>query len=414
VRGLADPLSDLGCGPILDRRLRADTGQPLAVAVSGGGDSLALALIARDWARGHGRRLLILTVDHGLRPESRDWTRACADLAARLDADFQALAWEGDKPARGLPAAARQARHRLIAQAARTAGARVVLMGHTASDITEAQAMRAAGSTTPSPREWAPSPAWPQGRGLFILRPLLGIDRAEIRAWLAARGETWIDDPANEDQRFARARARKDVSSTGPAAPPSPDLSALASAMRADRAGVLSLPRAALGGDGARAFIGAACLCAAGTARPPRGDATDRLAARLATGEVFAATLAGARIEADTGEIRFMREPGEAARGGLAALALKAGQTQVWDGRFEATAMRALTLRPLAGLAARLPAAERAALSSLAPSARAGLPAVVEGETARCPIAAPMPGLTLRPLALERLLAACGTVVREP
>src|SRR6185437_3124426 len=81
-------------------------------------------------------------------------------------------------------------------------------MGHTADDLLEAAAMRTEGSTVPDPREWALSPAWPEGRGVFVLRPLLETRRAELREWLSVRGETWIDDPANEDARFARSRAR--------------------------------------------------------------------------------------------------------------------------------------------------------------------------------------------------------------
>src|SRR5690606_36099049 len=142
-----------------------------------------------------------------------DWARQCGDVAERLGVAFQALRWDGAKPASGLPAAARAARHALLADAARDAGARVILLGHTGDDLIEAAAMRAEGSTVSDPSEWAPSPAWPQGRGVFLLRPMLAVRRAEIRDWLRARDESWIDDPANEDQRFARARARSTLSS---------------------------------------------------------------------------------------------------------------------------------------------------------------------------------------------------------
>src|SRR5205085_8990913 len=106
-------------------------------------------------------------------------------------------------------------------------------------------AMREAGATMPDPHEWAPSPAWPEGRGVFLLRPLLGVRRAAIREWLEGRGERWIDDPANEDPRFARARARRQ-------APGSPTCTATASqplllALEvSEKAGVLEVPRVAL------------------------------------------------------------------------------------------------------------------------------------------------------------------------
>ncbi|MDP3747796.1 MAG: tRNA lysidine(34) synthetase TilS [Phenylobacterium sp.] len=416
MRGLARTGGNLGCGGVLDRRLRTDSDRPLAVAVSGGGDSVALALIADAWARGHGRRLLILTVDHGLGPLSRDWTQACADLATRLGAGFQALSWTGRKPSTGLPAAAREARHRLIATAARQAGARVVLMGHTAGDRAEAQIMRLGGSTTPSPREWAPSPAWPEGRDIFLLRPLLGAGRAEIRAWLTARGETWIDDPANDDPRFARARARQALATRAAACPDpvtaSPRPAELAMEVRDDDAGLLTLPREALRQGEIEAFVGAACLCASGTSRPPRGDRTARLAQRLRGHETFAASLAGARIEAGAEAVRFLREPGEMTRRGLEPLVLEPGHTEVWDGRFEITADRTVTILPLAGLAARLPPGQRQGLADLPPSARQGLPVVVDGD--RVALAAGAPGLTVRALAHARLMAACGAVAREP
>ncbi len=417
MRGLGRTDDDLGCGGVLDRRLRTHIDQPFAVAVSGGGDSVALALVANTWARAHGRRLLILTVDHGLGPLSRDWTQACADLAARLGAGFQALTWTGRKPSTGLPAAAREARHRLLAAAARQAGARVVLMGHTAGDRAEAQIMRLGGSTTPSPREWGPSPVWPEGRDIFLLRPLLGAGRAEIRMWLAARKETWIDDPANDDPRYARARARQALATKAPTCPDPVVASSrpadLALAVRAERgSGLLTLPREALRQGEIAAFVAAACLSASGESRPPRGDRTARLSQRLQSRETFAASLAGARIEALADEVRFLREPGEMSRRGLAPLDIASGCPGVWDGRFEIVADHPVRILALAGLAARLPSAERQGLADLPPSARQGLPVVVEGDAVA--LAARVAGVTVRALAYPRLLAACGAVEREP
>ncbi|MDO8381312.1 tRNA lysidine(34) synthetase TilS [Phenylobacterium sp.] len=400
MRGLAASVRE-----VLDRRLQSASRTPIAVALSGGGDSLALALIAADWARDHGRSLLILTVDHRLRAESRAWTQACAATARRLGSGFRALAWEGEKPATGLPAAARSVRHRLIADAAREAGAKVVLMGHTASDRLEAAAMREAGATTPSPREWSPSPVWPEGRAVFLLRPLLTQTRADIRAWLTERGETWIEDPANEDVRFARARARAGL--TGAETDDVTPVQDLADLARAaiDLAGGLALPRAALLGA-PRAFLAIACLCAAGTARPPRRDRLARLAPSL-SGD-FTATLAGARVEADGDQVRFLRDAG---RQGPAPVTLGAGATGVWDGRFEITTERSVTIQALAGQAAGLPASQRATLQRLPAGARGTLP-FVTGEGS--PMLTAIPGVSAHPLALDRLRAACGVVDREP
>src|SRR5579872_5299872 len=144
-------------------RLNGPAGAPVAAAVSGGGDSLALMLAAAAWAERAGRRLVVLTVDHRLQPQGAAWAASVAARAAGLGLTHRTLVWRGEKPATGLPAAARAARHALLAAAAREAGARVILMGHTADDLMEAQLMRRAGSSVPSPRPWSASPAWPEG-----------------------------------------------------------------------------------------------------------------------------------------------------------------------------------------------------------------------------------------------------------
>ncbi len=412
----ADRLAD-AVRPVLDRRLLQGADAPVAVALSGGGDSLALALLVAEWASEVGRRLLILTVDHRLQPQSAAWTAACAKVAERLGGAFDALSWTGPKPASGLPAAAREARHRLLAEAARRAGARVILMGHTASDVAEAAAMRAQGATTPDPREWAPSPVWPEGRGLFLLRPMLALGRAEIRDWLRARGERWIEDPANVDPRSARARAR----AAGPGSPEaaaSPPGVPWADACRVDAGGGIHAPREALrtaDPPAARAFIGMAAVCAGGGDRRPATERLDRVREILAGPAALASTLAGARIEATAQEVSFLREVGEARRGGLLSLYLTPGKPVVWDGRFELTADRpGLRVERLEGLSRRLAPAVQAEVLRLSPKARLALPAVVDGAQVRCPAMEQVDGVSFRPLVSDRLMAACGLVEREP
>ncbi len=397
--------------PALDRRLDPVSAAPLAVGFSGGGDSLFLLKATLDWARARGRPLLALTVDHQLQPDSARWTAEAVAKARALGAQARALAWTGDKPSAGLPAAARLARHALLANAAREAGAKVLLLGHTASDLAEGAAMRAEGSSVPDPREWAPSPVWPEGRGVFLLRPLLSLSRAGIRALLAAEGETWLDDPANADLRYARARARAAGAGEIPEIEgPTP----VPPTFAVDAAGTIRLSRGVAAGH-----LAAALLCAAGTARPPRGERLSRLVQRLRSGEAFTATLAGARIEAGT-EVLICRDAGESARGGLAPLDLAPGETGVWDGRWEVAAGQApLTVTALKGRASSLSAEQRARLTAVPAVERPSLPLLLRHGAA--PALAPLDGPDLavegggraRPLILDRFKAAIGLYDQE-
>jgi tRNA(Ile)-lysidine synthase len=301
-----------------------------------------------------------------------------------------------------LPAAARAARHRLLAGAARAGGAQVILLGHTANDLAEAAAMRAEGATTPDPRVWSPSPVWPEGRGVFLLRPLLQAGRAELRAWLRGRDEAWIEDPANSDPRYARSRARL----TRPAAPPpTPTEAPLALAgLALEHAGVIAVDRSRLRAEPLEAvhrFVGVAAVCAGGGERLPPSSRVARVAAALVGSEPFVGTLAGARIEVRNGSVRIHRESGEAGRGGLASMR----PPGVWDGRFEIAS--GPEVRRLAGLAGRLTPADRAILRDIPAAARGALPAVVEADG----------GVRLAPLHSlvgARFRAAAGLVQREP
>jgi tRNA(Ile)-lysidine synthase len=400
----------------LDRRLNGPQDAPVAVAVSGGGDSMALLRLAHLWAARSGRRLAVLTVDHGLQSYSGAWARFVAERAQRLGFSHQTLAWEGPKPAAGIPEAAREARHRLLAEAARTAGARVVLLGHTADDRLEAGLMRELGSRVPEPRPWSPSPAWPQGRGLFLMRPLLDCRRQALRDWLASLGETWIEDPANEDERSGRTRARRRLAEPPQdfEAPPAVDPSPCRAFddVEAGLGGDLSLPRDSLAQS--RRLLAALALCAAGTTRPPRREALDALLERLASPSAFVRTLAGARIEASADRLAFCREPGELARAQVGETPLPVGLS-VFDGRFAVAAFApGYAVRPLRGLAASLPKPERAKLLALPPAVRpglplahgAGLPPFLPSLRAGGPVIA-------RPLAHERLAAALGAFKDE-
>jgi tRNA(Ile)-lysidine synthase len=405
------------CADALARRLNTAPGAPIAVGFSGGGDSLAALIVTKAWADRARRPVLALCVDHGLQPQSADWTAFAGEAATRLGAGFRALRWTGEKPSHGLPAAARTARHRLVAEAAREAGAKVIVLGHTADDVLEADVMRGWGARMGWLREWSPSPVWPEGRGLFILRPLLGVRRAALRDSLAARGEQWIDDPANTDPRQLRARARSAIDGGGAAGVAADDGGAadLADETVGGPDASLILPRAFLRAapDGAaRRFLAAALSSAGGSAGPPRSDRLAALQARLVDMLPLHATLCGARVVADDQVVTITREPG---RGRAVAVELPQHEPIVWDGRFELCAAESgLSVRALGGLAARLPSAERAALRSLPPEARPVLPAIVRPDGGvTSPVLARGPA-TARALAHDRVRAACGAISKEP
>ena len=356
----------------LNARLERAAVWPLAVALSGGGDSLALLLAAKAWADGAGRRLVAFTVDHRLQPASADWAAWCAGRTAPLGVRHRTLVWEGEKLT--TPAAARAARHRLIAEAAREVGARVVLFGHTADDGLEAQHMRAGGVHVASPKPWSPSPVWPEGRELFIARPMIRARRAQIREWLAGQGETWIEDPANVDPAQPRARARAALANSqteGGVA----EIEACKLAAVFGSAGDLKIPFEP------GAPLAEAIVCASGAERPPRRAAVIRLAERLAQGAT-AATLGGARIARDGEWVHVSREAGDRRGRACGPLALPLGGTVVWDGRFEATAHApGLILAPTAEMAAPTLANDpRITLRNLVPGRMAGACGLIECE----------------------------------
>jgi tRNA(Ile)-lysidine synthase len=188
---------------------------PFALAVSGGGDSVALMHLAADWLSSNAASLArgnVLTVDHGLRPGSAREAAATASWARRLGFSAHTLTWRGAKPRSNVEDSARNARYRLIGDWCRTNGVATVLLAHTRDDQAETFLLRLGRGSgvdgLSAMRARAPFPL-PGYDGLALLRPLLGIGRDELRADLRARDAAWLEDPMNEDARFARVRIRE-------------------------------------------------------------------------------------------------------------------------------------------------------------------------------------------------------------
>lgn len=386
-----------------------------------------------------------------MNPDSPRWTAFARDAALAEGADWQSLTWHGPKPTTGLPAAARRARHALLANAARSAGARVILLGHTADDVAEGDWMRAEGSTLGRVREWSPSPVWPEGRGLMLLRPMLEVRRQALRDGLAAQGAGWIDDPGNEDVRFARSRARKrllPVGGGGSHAEPTtggprsgtdegrlyPSAQAVASFSDAALPTVDVRPspfrladRYAPGGSSplppgegllfldrtiSTPTLAAALVSAGGSECMPRGDRLAALATRLATGDTFTATLCGARIDAAPDHILIHREAGEFTRRPPPDIALIPGIEAVWDGRWAITVSEpGWTVTAAAGRMATLSTADRAVLNALPAAARPTRPVLIRNGS-DAPVLAGVVSQA-RSLVEQRLALALDAVTHE-
>ncbi|MER9834194.1 tRNA lysidine(34) synthetase TilS [Mesorhizobium sp. M0145] len=224
--------------PDLSDFSQIDFSNGAVAAVSGGSDSTALLLLLKAHLdrNATATKLLAVTIDHQLRPQAAAEAQAVARLCAARGIAHRILAWSGHKPSTGLPAAAREARYRLLAEAAEAAGIGLILTGHTADDQAETVLMRQArdewardewardeqasdggasdeGQSDDGPRD--------EGRGLagmapatlyewrhWIVRPLLGIRRAELREFLRREQVAWIEDPTNADTAFERPRVR--------------------------------------------------------------------------------------------------------------------------------------------------------------------------------------------------------------
>ncbi|MCA8892222.1 MAG: tRNA lysidine(34) synthetase TilS [Hyphomonas sp.] len=307
-------------------RLCSHAAGPVCIAVSGGGDSLALLRIAADWANLRGRRLLALTVDHSLRPEAAEEARFVADVAARLGVPHRTLRWESPEPGQ---AKARQARHDLLAAAAREAGSVILLTAHTEDDQAETFLIRArAGSRWYGLAGMQPlslSPAGGTGVPVLIARPLLWASRARLRDILRAEGQDWVEDPSNKDPAYERVRMRQLLAAD-------PALRARVLALREklqllrlvqDRAlgrwlsadvevradGTLRAPLPMPPGEQGERALGALIALAGGRTRPLRTDALSRLTRRISNPDTLRpATLGGAAIGIKNGNLKVAAE----------------------------------------------------------------------------------------------------------
>ena len=184
------------------------------MAVSGGGDSVALLHLLARLCTTHQTKLHVLTVDHGLRPESAREAESVARMAASLSVAHTTLRWTEWDGTGNLQDQARRARYDLMTTWAGQNGFPMLALGHTADDQAETVLMRLARSGGVD--GLAAMSARRVQNGVTLVRPMLDLSRADLRAYLTRNNLNWIDDPSNDDTRFDRIKMRKALDTLAP------------------------------------------------------------------------------------------------------------------------------------------------------------------------------------------------------
>lgn len=374
---------------------------PLALAVSGGADSMALMHMIARWAAREDVRaawaedgapprahVVVLTVDHSLRAASAEEAAFVACEAEALGLPCRILRWVGEKPVTGLQDVARNARRNLMLDTLRAENegltfgpygisrARALVMAHHQEDQAETLLMRLArGSGLDGLRGMRArdvvtrqaSSERPYSYSVPLLRPLLGVPKARLIATLRAHGAGWIDDPSNEDERFERVRIRKalrqleplgftaekvalsarrlaDAESAfarlldGADAPPSPPR-CIFEDLDLTRSDFLSHYTASR-------LLRRVLAVYGGAARPADLAQIEQLAGRTTRSDsrlrIGAQTLGGCNLQPHGDGVRYLRIFREGNGEGLARVPVAPGQPVEWDGkRFTVDASRA-------------------------------------------------------------------------
>ena len=332
-----------------------EEGPTLAVAVSGGPDSMTLCLLADRWAKRRSGRILALVVDHRLRPESTDEALRVGGWLDDFGIEHALLTRHGPDISVAVQARARAARYGLMGDYCRDKGILHLLLAHHRDDQAETMLLRIAGASGLD--GLAAMAAVVEGNGLRLLRPLLALPLARLRATLAAQDLPSIDDPSNRNLAFGRVRMRRLASTLAADGVSTQRLTSTAAALGRARAvmegAVANFLAAAvtihpagfcrLDGEAYRAApdeiakraLARMLLCIGGADYGPRGERLQRLHGALADGALAVGrTLGGCRVLPSSRSILICREP----RVVSGPVRLLACESLLWDGRFLLTA----------------------------------------------------------------------------
>lgn len=193
----------------------AGTAPAIAVALSGGLDSMVLLRLAHAYAREHGLSLFAFHVHHGLSPNADAWRAHCAAACAALGIGFDARDVSVEKGKSGIEAAARKARYAALGAMCRAHGVDLLLTAHHLDDQAETvllQLLRGSGPAGLSGMDAVNrAPTLLGDERLLMARPLLQAARADLEALAKEEGIDWVEDESNSDPRYARNALRHTV-----------------------------------------------------------------------------------------------------------------------------------------------------------------------------------------------------------
>ena len=180
----------------------------LAVAVSGGPDSLALAFLAKCYSLKNQVKVKYFIVDHKLRKESSLEAKTVKDIVKKIDIDCKILPWNGKKPSKNIQAIARDKRYSLLAHECKKNDVKYLLLGHHINDLFENFLIRLVrGSGLNGLVSFSKKTGY-KNQKLDIERPLLDVEKKDLTYITKKVFNFFVKDPSNINEDFKRTRIR--------------------------------------------------------------------------------------------------------------------------------------------------------------------------------------------------------------
>lgn len=192
---------------LLDNKLNALFGGRVAIAVSGGSDSMALLMLMKQYCGEINCDFIAITIDHNLRSESAEEAKEVGKILEKFHIEHKIIKWEGEKPKSNIQETARIARYELLTKYCKDHNINYLFTAHQMNDQAENFLIRAE-----------------RGSGIYglaginnkiilngitVLRPLLKVLKSDLQAYLNQLQIKWVDDPSNYNECFTRVKHRK-------------------------------------------------------------------------------------------------------------------------------------------------------------------------------------------------------------